>query len=108
MSERGAAPADSLALYSLEALSELMSLTKAEVASYIENFLEGTGASWDWDDFISVRLSDPFLEEIRLLCAGLPELYPPAQKGAYCNDEGLQELRRILESLKGSDEEGKR
>jgi hypothetical protein len=27
--------------------------TKSEVADYIEQFLNGTGGKWDWDDFTS-------------------------------------------------------
>ena len=39
--------------------------TPAEVAGFIRDFIEGTGSDWDWDDFTSVRLADPKLEEIR-------------------------------------------
>jgi hypothetical protein len=40
--------------------------TSAEdVAGFIQDFIEGTGGDWDWDDFISVSIKDPKLESIR-------------------------------------------
>ena len=36
-----------------------------EVVTYLRDFLEGSGASWDWDDFISIEIADPRLEAIR-------------------------------------------
>ena len=36
-----------------------------EVALYIREFLDGSGGDWDWDDFTSVPISDPWLDAIR-------------------------------------------
>lgn len=36
-----------------------------EVARYLRDFLNGTGGPWDWDDFISVPIADPRLEDLR-------------------------------------------
>ena len=41
-------------------------LTPEQVADYIENFLDGKGGPWDWDDFISFAINDPYLDQIRL------------------------------------------
>src|SRR5471030_937266 len=38
--------------------------TPQEVASLIAGFLDGTD-EWAWDDFESVQIADPFLEDIR-------------------------------------------
>lgn len=38
--------------------------TPQEVATLIAGFLDGTD-EWAWDDFESVRIADPFLEDIR-------------------------------------------
>ena len=35
------------------------------VAETIATFIDGTGGTWDWDDFTSSRLSDPTLDGIR-------------------------------------------
>jgi hypothetical protein len=39
--------------------------TAAEVAKYLRDFIEGTGGETDWDDFESVPIADPGLEQIR-------------------------------------------
>ncbi|WP_374471554.1 hypothetical protein [Phenylobacterium sp.] len=40
--------------------------TPEEVVGFIEDFLEGTGGDWDWDEFESVPITDPTLEAIRI------------------------------------------
>ncbi len=77
-----------------------MGISRFEVANIIEAFLDGQGEHWDWDDFISVKLPDPELEKIRLLCSSLPESYPPTQHGHYCGEEGLKLLRTIAHDLR--------
>jgi hypothetical protein len=42
-----------------------------EVAQYLRDFLDGTGGKWDWDDFISIPIADPRLEDIRERAAAL-------------------------------------
>lgn len=39
--------------------------TPEEVVGYLRDFLEGTGGQWDWDDFASIPIADPRLEDIR-------------------------------------------
>ena len=34
----------------------------------IQNFLDGTGGAYDWDDFISLPLGYPDLEEVQRFC----------------------------------------
>ena len=40
-------------------------LTSDDVADYLQNFIDGRGGDWDWDDFTSIPISDPALEAIR-------------------------------------------
>lgn len=77
-----------------------MKMTKAEAAKYLEDFLSGRGNTWDWDDFISIRLDDPELERIRLKCGSLPDVYPPERPGQYCSDRGLAILEELLVRLR--------
>jgi hypothetical protein len=42
-----------------------------EVAQYLRDFLDGTGGEWDWDDFTSIPIADPRLEDIRERAAAL-------------------------------------
>jgi hypothetical protein len=75
-------------------------LSKTEIADIIEGFLLGTGGAWDWDDFISIRLSDPETESIRKICAELPDRFPPSGPRQYCNEEGLVVLRKLITELR--------
>ncbi|WP_146756697.1 hypothetical protein [Brevundimonas vesicularis] len=36
-----------------------------EVAGFLQDFLDGTGGDWDWDEFTRVPISDPFLDVVR-------------------------------------------
>lgn len=40
-------------------------LTARHVEGYLQDFLDGTGGDRDWDDFISVKITDPSLAAIR-------------------------------------------
>ena len=42
-----------------------------EVLRYLRDFLDGTGGPWDWDDFISIPIADPRLEDLRERAAAL-------------------------------------
>ena len=68
----------------------------------IRNFLDGTGAKWDWDDFISLPLGYPDLEERQRFCNQLSATHPPAKKGWYCSEEGFRVLRARLDALEGN------
>lgn len=37
-----------------------------EVAGFLRDFLDDSGGQWDWDEFESVPITDPELEQIRL------------------------------------------
>ena len=71
-----------------------------EVADVIESFLDGTCGRWDWDDFISVPLSNSQLNEIRVRCAGLPDRFPPTEAGYYCGPEGFEVMRALVRELR--------
>jgi len=77
-----------------------MERSAQEVIAIIEDFAEGTGGTWDWDDFVSIRIRDPLLESIRIECAEMPDNYPPTTIGFYCGDEGLSRLHRIAADLR--------
>ena len=73
---------------------------RAEVAGIIEQFLDGTGGRWDWDDFTSMRVADPKLDAIRVRCV---ELHDATASPAYCGPDGMKELRQIVERLRRSE-----
>lgn len=69
--------------------------TDSEVRQIIQNFISGDGKDWDWDDFISLKISDPYLEGVRKIAEDLPKRYPPKVSGHYCNEDGQKKLRII-------------
>ncbi len=58
--------------------------TPEEVAGFIGDFLDGTGGTWDWDEFECVPITDPRLDAIRQKAVGAG---PP--------NPNLEELRRL-------------
>ena len=73
--------------------------TDTEVQRIIRNFISGDGDEWDWDDFVSLKISDPYLEAIRKISEHLPKRYPPKVSGHYCNENGQEKLRIIANLL---------
>lgn len=54
-----------LILQRLSILKSTTDLTASEVIAYLQGHLDGTEGEWDWDDFTSVPITDPFLDGIR-------------------------------------------
>jgi hypothetical protein len=75
-------------------------LTREQVAVTIQNFLDGSGGQWDWDDFLSFQIADPRLEEIRERCNGLSEEFPATEAGHYCGPGGVELMRRFISELR--------
>ena len=74
-----------------------MKRSPEEVARYLRNFLDETGGDWDWDDFISISIADPKLENLRERAAALDL---PMRDG----DTGpLRELVKEAEAIAASD-----
>ncbi len=76
--------------------------TAAEVAVFIENFLERRGSEWDWDEFLTLPIHDPHLDRIRERCRDLPRVFPSLDKKDYCSEAGLLEMRRMVIGLKAA------
>ena len=78
-------------------------LGRLDVAQILENFLEGTGGPYDWDDSISVGIvADERLEHIQRHVNLLSEEFPPEKPGHYCNEQGLDVIRRYIAELRSS------
>ena len=45
-------------------LKDTEDLTAEDVVGYLEDFIEGRGGEWDWDDFCCIPITDPPLEAI--------------------------------------------
>jgi hypothetical protein len=78
-------------------------LGRLEVAQILEDFLEGTGGRWAWDDFISVgEVADERSKQIQRHVNLLSEQFPPEKPGEYCNEKGREVIRRYIAELRGS------
>ena len=86
----------------LSFLKPSKAMTGEEVANTIDAFVDGTGGRWDWDDFISVPLSDPKLENIRREAASIPSRFPSNRANMWCSFEGIEELRALSRRIRGA------
>lgn len=75
------------------------SMTRTEVAREIAAFIENRSGAWDWDEFISLRITDLQLDEVRKLCARLPDIDPLAARGHYCGNRGMAIMARLANDL---------
>jgi hypothetical protein len=72
-----------------------------EIAQILEDFLDGKGNDFDWDDFTQgTPLRDQRLESIRVGCAGLTQEFPPEKPSEYCNAKGREVIRGYIEQLR--------
>lgn len=78
-------------------------LSKLEVAQILQDFLDGTGQPWAWDDFtLGPSFEDSYLDRIRVRCLRLGEEFPPTKPHHYCSEQGLEVIRAYIRELKGS------
>jgi hypothetical protein len=76
-------------------------LARLEIATILENFLEGTGGRWEWDDLISVGdVADERLRQIQQHVNLLSDEFPPEKPGEYCNEQGREVIRRYIADLR--------
>jgi hypothetical protein len=61
--------------------------------------LDGSAEQWDWDDFISVPLDDPELEQVRVAAAQVRDRLPTTHPDNYCSEQGRRYLRQLADSL---------
>lgn len=75
-------------------------MTREEAADILDRFAEGKRmGSAEWDDFISITQKDPLIEAITNECGAMPEKYPAAKHGGYCNAQGIARMRVLRTML---------
>jgi hypothetical protein len=68
-------------------------LSATEVATYLRDFIGGSGGDWDWDDFMSVPIANPQLEDIRRRAAAVD--LPSTEEGLTTLQGLLAEAERL-------------
>ena len=71
-------------------------LSAADVALCLRNFIDGNGGSYDWDEFTSVPIENPHLEDIRRRAAEVD--IPVTSEGLITLRGLLDEVERLLDS----------
>lgn len=92
--------AAAMALFWLLGRQRGMRRTVPEVRKYLEEFLSGEGNPYDWDDFLSISVRDPYLDSIRNRSNRLQGDYPPIEPGHWCSPEGEKLLRSMIDELR--------
>jgi hypothetical protein len=76
-------------------------MTYLEVAQTLENFIDGSGGRWDWDNYsLGASFKDAYLRDLQIRMANLGNEFPPLSKGIYCSAEGIEVIRGYIRELR--------
>jgi len=71
------------------------------VPQILEDFVEGKGSRWAWDDYtLGMSFEDEYLEEIRIRCVGLSHEFLPDNPNEFCNEQGRNVIRDYVKQLR--------
>jgi len=56
-----------------------------------------------WDDFISHRIRDPYLDRVWLRCERLEIEYPSERSSRLLSEEGERVVRELLDEVESSE-----
>ncbi len=75
--------------------------TYLDVAKMLEDFANGTGGRWDWDDYTSAMSypDDPYLQEVQQRMTNLDREFPSGGRG-YCGEGGVEVIRAYVRDLR--------
>ena len=77
-----------------------ITLEKENTCKVLEEFLEGAGEEWDFDDWISIPSKFDEIEKIKSRVWEIAKGYPDKIDGGFCNEIGTAKIREIIASLK--------
>jgi hypothetical protein len=79
----------------------LPTMSYTEVADTLENFANGTGGPWDWDNYMSATVfHDAYLEEIQLRMVHLSDEFPAPKGQGFCSSDGIEVIRDYVRELR--------
>jgi hypothetical protein len=72
-----------------------------EMADAIERFVDGSSASWEWEEyFLTAKYEDPLLKHVQQRVLAVSFEFPPGAEGGYTSAEGLEVLRDLAHRLR--------
>ncbi len=84
--------------------SRFQSMTRQETAELLDRLVGGTMAGDELDDFLSVRLDDPHLDEVRRQLWSIHMTCPPPGGVGFTNAEGFKRIAALANTLKSDHE----
>ena len=81
---------------------KVRTMTYLEVADALEDFVEGRGRQWDWDNYMSYTSfeNDKYLEQLQERMIRLSDEFPCGKEGGYCGPEGIEVIRSYVRELR--------
>ena len=64
----------------------------------IKKLTEGTISTYEWDDNLGVKCSDPAAEALRQIAWQVTDLFPSSNSKDYCSDKGMHFLKLLIEA----------
>lgn len=72
-----------------------------EMADAIERFVDGTAASWEWEEhFLTAKHDDPFLRYVQQRVLRVSFEFPSNSRNEYTSPEGLAVLKDLANELR--------
>ncbi len=74
---------------------------REEIAELIKRFVNDDYSldAYAWDDFMSVRLGDPYEAFIQQIVGIIEANYPPDNSNSWCSDDGGKVLIQLAEAI---------
>jgi len=69
------------------------------ICKTIEKLVQGTLTTYEWDDCMSVKCTDPAAEALRRIALQVPDLFPSSNSIEYCSEKGIQFFKDLLKAI---------
>ncbi len=70
-----------------------------EVSNLLKRFVNGNVEDWEFDDFITSKITDPIINKYRIEIADLPSVFPAENTESYVSSEGIVRILEISDEL---------
>lgn len=81
------------------ALFSSMTEELKDIQEIIAKVINGTLGTYEFDDEMSIKCSDPRAEALRLLVWQVQDLFPSNDPNQFCSEKGIRLLKCLLAEL---------